>query len=265
MCHVLVRRGYATGQYLVALVTGTPVLPAKNNFIRALLKLHPEITTVVLNVNRKRTSMVLGDEEQTLYGPGTIEDELCGLRFRISASSFYQVNPVQTERLYRAAIEMAQLTGTETVLDAYCGVGTIGLAASAKAGKVIGVELNPAAARDAAENARRNGVKNARFYAGDAGEFLRETAEAGEKIDVVLMDPPRAGSSREFLAAVCRAAPSRVVYISCNPETQARDLAYLTSHGYRAERAQPVDMFPWTHHCENIVSLTRREAGKKDS
>ena len=256
--HVLVRRGYATGQYLVALVTGTPVLPAKNNFIRALLKLHPEITTVVLNVNRKRTSMVLGDEEQTLYGPGTIEDELCGLRFRISASSFYQVNPVQTERLYRAAIEMAQLTGTETVLDAYCGVGTIGLAASAKAGKVIGVELNPAAARDAAENARRNGVKNARFYAGDAGEFLRETAEAGEKIDVVLMDPPRAGSSREFLAAVCQAAPSRVVYISCNPETQARDLAYLTSHGYRAERAQPVDMFPWTHHCENIVSLTRR-------
>lgn len=256
--HVLVRRGYATGQYLVALVTGTPVLPAKNNFIRALLKLHPEITTVVLNVNRKRTSMVLGDEEQTLYGPGTIEDELCGLRFRISASSFYQVNPVQTECLYRAAIEMAQLTGTETVLDAYCGVGTIGLAASAKAGKVIGVELNPAAARDAAENARRNGVKNARFYAGDAGEFLRETAEAGEKIDVVLMDPPRAGSSREFLAAVCQAAPSRVVYISCNPETQARDLAYLTSHGYRAERAQPVDMFPWTHHCENIVSLTRR-------
>ena len=259
--HVLVRRGWATGQYLVALVCATPVLPAKNNFLRALLKLHPEVTTVVLNVNRRHTSMVLGDEEHVLYGPGVIEDELCGLTFRISASSFYQVNPVQTERLYRAAIEMAELAGNETVLDAYCGVGTIGLAASAfvPQGKVIGVELNPAAARDAAENAKRNGVTNARFYAGDAGEFLQNAAEAGERVDVVLMDPPRAGSSRDFLEAVCRMAPSRVVYISCNPETQARDVAYLTAHGYRVRRCQPVDMFPWTHHVENIVLLVRRE------
>ena len=255
--HVLVRRGWATGQYLVALVCASPVLPAKNNFLRALLKLHPEITTVVLNVNRRHTSMVLGEEEHVLYGPGVIEDELCGLRFRISASSFYQVNPVQTERLYRAAIELAELAGDETVLDAYCGVGTIGLAASASVprGRVIGVELNPAAARDAAENARLNGVTNARFYAGDAGEFLQNAAAAGERVDVVLMDPPRAGSSREFLDAVCRMAPSRVVYISCNPETQARDVAYLTAHGYRARRSQPVDMFPWTHHVENIVML----------
>lgn len=255
--HVLVRKGYATGQVLVALVCASNVLPAKNNFLKALLRLHPEVTTVVLNVNRRHTSMVLGDEEHVLYGPGAIEDELCGLRFRISASSFYQVNPAQTERLYRTAIEFAQLRGTETVLDAYCGVGTIGLAASASLpeGKVVGVELNPAAARDAAENARRNGVTNARFLAGDAGEFLTSAAEAGERVDVVLMDPPRAGSSREFLEAVCRMRPERVVYISCNPETQARDVAFLVKNGYRVEKIQPVDMFPWTRHVENIAAL----------
>lgn len=255
--HVLVRRGWATGQYLAAIVSFTPVFPSKRRFAEALVRLHPELTTVVLNVNRQRTSMVLGSEEHVLYGPGFIEDELCGLRFRISASSFYQVNPPQAERLYRAAIDMAQLTGKESVLDAYCGVGTIGLAAASQAGRVTGVELNPAAARDASGNARRNNVRNARFFAGDAGEFLRDAAAGGEPFDVVLMDPPRAGASREFLEAVCAAAPRRVVYISCNPETQARDLRFLTSRGYRAERAQPVDMFPFTHHIENIVSLSR--------
>ena len=255
--HVLVRRGWATGQYLAAIVSFTPVFPSKRRFAEALVRLHPELTTVVLNVNRQRTSMVLGSEEHVLYGPGFIEDELCGLRFRISASSFYQVNPLQAERLYRAAIGMAQLTGKESVLDAYCGVGTIGLAASSQAGRVAGVELNPAAARDASGNARRNNVRNARFFAGDAGEFLRDAAAGGEPFDVVLMDPPRAGASREFLEAICAAAPRRVVYISCNPETQARDLRFLTSHGYHAERAQPVDMFPFTHHIENIVSLSR--------
>lgn len=255
--HVLVRRGWATGQYLAAIVSFTPVFPSKRRFAEALVRLHPELTTVVLNVNRQRTSMVLGSEEHVLYGPGFIEDELCGLRFRISASSFYQVNPPQAERLYRAAIGMAQLTGKESVLDAYCGVGTIGLAASSQAGRVAGVELNPVAARDASGNARRNNVRNARFFAGDAGEFLRDAAAGGEPFDVVLMDPPRAGASREFLEAICAAAPRRVVYISCNPETQARDLRFLASHGYRAERAQPVDMFPFTHHIENIVSLSR--------
>ena len=255
--HVLVRRGWATGQYLAAIVSFTPVFPSKRRFAEALVRLHPELTTVVLNVNRQRTSMVLGSEEHVLYGPGFIEDELCGLRFRISASSFYQVNPPQAERLYRAAIGMAQLTGKESVLDAYCGVGTIGLAASSQAGRVAGVELNPVAARDASGNARRNNVRNARFFAGDAGEFLRDAAAGGEPFDVVLMDPPRAGASREFLEAICAAAPRRVVYISCNPETQARDLRFLTSHGYHAERAQPVDMFPFTHHIENIVSLSR--------
>ena len=258
--HVLVRRGWATGQYLAAIVSFTPVFPSKRRFAEALVRLHPELTTVVLNVNRQRTSMVLGSEEHVLYGPGFIEDELCGLRFRISASSFYQVNPPQAERLYRAAIGMAQLTGKESVLDAYCGVGTIGLAASSQAGRVAGVELNPAAARDASGNARRNNVRNARFFAGDAGEFLRDAAAGGEPFDVVLMDPPRAGASREFLEAICAAAPRRVVYISCNPETQARDLRFLTSHGYRAERAQPVDMFPFTHHIETVCLLSKLNA-----
>ena len=258
--HVLVRRGWATGQYLAAIVSFTPVFPSKRRFAEALVRLHPELTTVVLNVNRQRTSMVLGSEEHVLYGPGFIEDELCGLRFRISASSFYQVNPPQAERLYRAAIDMAQLTGQESVLDAYCGVGTIGLAAASQAGRVTGVELNPAAARDASGNARRNNVRNARFFAGDAGEFLRDAAAGGEPFDVVLMDPPRAGASREFLEAVCAAAPRRVVYISCNPETQARDLRFLTSHGYRAERAQPVDMFPFTHHIETVCLLSKLNA-----
>lgn len=258
--HVLVRRGWATGQYLAAIVSFTPVFPSKRRFAEALVRLHPELTTVVLNVNRQRTSMVLGSEEHVLYGPGFIEDELCGLRFRISASSFYQVNPPQAERLYRAAIGMAQLTGKESVLDAYCGVGTIGLAAASQAGRVAGVELNPAAARDASGNARRNNVRNARFFAGDAGEFLRDAAAGGEPFDVVLMDPPRAGASREFLEAICAAAPRRVVYISCNPETQARDLRFLTSHGYRAERAQPVDMFPFTHHIETVCLLSKLNA-----
>ena len=258
--HMLVRRGWATGQYLAAIVSFTPVFPSKRRFAEALVRLHPELTTVVLNVNRQRTSMVLGSEEHVLYGPGFIEDELCGLRFRISASSFYQVNPPQAERLYRAAIGMAQLTGKESVLDAYCGVGTIGLAAASQAGRVAGVELNPAAARDASGNARRNNVRNARFFAGDAGEFLRDAAAGGEPFDVVLMDPPRAGASREFLEAVCATGPRRVVYISCNPETQARDLRFLTSHGYRAERAQPVDMFPFTHHIETVCLLSKLNA-----
>ena len=255
--HVLVRRGWATGQYLAAIVSFTPVFPSKRRFAEALVRLHPELTTVVLNVNRQRTSMVLGSEEHVLYGPGFIEDELCGLRFRISASSFYQVNPPQAERLYRAAIGMAQLTGKESVLDAYCGVGTIGLAAASQAGRVAGVELNPAAARDASGNARRNNVRNARFFAGDAGEFLRDAAAGGEPFDVVLMDPPRAGASREFLEAICAAAPRRVVYISCNPETQARDVAFLVKNGYRVEKIQPIDMFPWTRHVETIVLLQR--------
>lgn len=255
--HILVKRGFSTGEIMVVLVTGTPVFTAKNHFIRELLKLHPDITTVVMNVNDKFTSLVLGKNEKTLYGPGYIVDELCGLRFRISAKSFYQINPVQTHVLYNKAMEYAGLTGEETVIDAYCGIGTIGMVAAKHAGNVIGVEVNPDAVKDAISNARLNGMNNIRFYKADAGEFMVAMAEENEKCDVVFMDPPRAGSDENFLKSLCTLAPDRVVYISCNPETLGRDLKYLSSHGYKVKKIQPVDMFPMTNHVECVVLLSK--------
>ena len=255
--HVLIRRGFSSGQVLVVLVVSSPIFPSKNNFVKALRKLHPEITSVVLNLNDKKTSMVLGEREIILFGKGYIEDTLCGKVFRISAKSFYQVNPVQTEILYQKAISLAALTGKERIIDAYCGIGTIGLTASDKAGEVIGVELNPAAVKDAIANAKRNSIKNARFFQGDAGKFMTQMAENGEHADVVFMDPPRSGSDEAFLSSAVRLAPKRIVYISCGPDTLARDLKYLTKHGYRAEEAWPVDMFPWTAHVETVVLMSR--------
>ena len=256
--HVLIRRGFSTGEIMVVLVLGSPVMPSKNNFVKALRKLHPEITTVVLNVNDKRTSMVLGDRETTIYGKGYIEDVLCGLKFRISSKSFYQINPVQTEKLYKIAVEKAELTGNENVIDVYCGIGTIGLVAAKRAKNVIGVELNPDAVRDARINAKENKITNARFYQGDAGEFMENMAENGEHADVVFMDPPRTGSDKKFMSSVIKLNPSRIVYISCGPETLARDLEYLTKHGYDVRKIQPVDMFSFTDHCENICLLTKK-------
>lgn len=257
--HVLIRTARKTGQMLVVLVAVSPVFPSKNNFVKALKKEHPFITSVVLNVNDRDTSMVLGDRNIILSGKGYIEDELCGLRFRISPSSFYQVNPVQTEILYQKAMELAQLTGKERVIDAYCGIGTIGLIAAKHAGQVIGVELNREAVRDAVDNCKRNGIRNARFFARDAGEFLTAMAASGERADVVFMDPPRSGSSRAFLNSLKILAPERIVYISCGPETLARDLKILAD-SYQAGKIQPVDMFPFTGHVEVVVQLFRRSA-----
>ena len=211
--HVLVRRGFETGEIMVVLVLGSPILPSKNNFVKALRKVYPEITTVVLNVNNKQTSMVLGEKEKPIYGPGFIKDKLCGCTFRISPKSFYQVNPVQTEVLYNTAMDYAELTGKETVIDAYCGTGTIGLIAAKK----------------------------------------------NQKADVVFMDPPRAGSDEKFLSSVIKLGPKRVVYVSCNPETLARDLKYLTRHGYQAVKIQPVDNFPFCDHIETVVKLVRKK------
>lgn len=257
--HVLVRVGHATGEIMVVLVLGSPILPSKKNFVSELCKLHPEITTILINVNNKRTSMVLGEKEQVIYGKGYIEDELCGKRFKISAKSFYQVNSVQTEVLYTKATQYAGLTGKETVVDAYCGIGTIALAAAGQAKKVIGVELNKDAVRDAIANAKINRMKNVDFYQNDAGRFLTQMAEAGERVDVVFMDPPRSGSTEAFLDALIRISPKRVVYISCEPETLARDLKYLTANsGYRMEEAVPVDMFPFTEGIETIVLLSKK-------
>ncbi|SDK05586.1 23S rRNA (uracil(1939)-C(5))-methyltransferase RlmD [Sediminibacillus albus] len=253
--HVLVKVGKVSGEIMVVLVVASPVFKGKNNFVKALRKAHPEITTILMNVNNRKTSMVLGDQEKVLFGKGTITDTLCGLKFDISAKSFYQINPIQTEKLYAKAIEMAKLSGKETVIDAYCGIGTIGLIASQKAGKVIGVELNKDAVRDAIRNSKRNGVKNARFYQGDAGEFMVEMAARGEKADVVIMDPPRSGSDEAFLSSVVKLKPKRVIYVSCNPETQVRDMKYLTKNGYEVKGIQPVDMFPQTVHVETVAEM----------
>ena len=256
--HVLVRRGFSTNEIMVVLVVGSPVFPSKNNFVKALRKKYPQITTVVLNVNDKKTSMVLGERDIVLYGKGFIRDNLCGCSFRISPQSFYQVNPVQTEILYKTAIEYAGLGRKETVIDAYCGIGTIGLVAAGKAKNVIGVELNPDAVHDAKINARENKITNTRFYQGDAGEFMEKMAEEGERADVVFMDPPRTGSDKKFMSSVIKLAPSRIVYISCGPESLARDLEYFTEHGYTVRKIQPVDMFSFTDHCENVVLLRRK-------
>ena len=255
--HVLVRKGYHTGEIMVVLVLVSPILPSKNNFVKALRKNYPNISTVVINVNDKKTSMVLGERNITIYGKGFIEDKLCGYTFRISPNSFYQVNPAQTERLYEKAISCAKLTGKEKVIDAYCGTGTIGIIASKMAKEVIGVELNKDAIKDAITNAKRNEIKNIRFINDDAGKYMVSMAEKKETADVVIMDPPRSGSDEAFLSSVVKLAPKRVVYVSCNPETLARDLKYLTKKGYKVEEAVPYDMFPFTYHCETVCALVR--------
>lgn len=259
--HILVKRGFATNEIMVVLVTGTQNFPSKNNFIKAILKKFPQITTIVQNVNPYRTNLVLGNFQKTLYGKGYIEDILCGCKFRISPKSFYQINPVQTEVLYNKAMDFAELKGNETVLDTYCGIGTIGIVAAKRgAGNVIGVELNKDAVKDAIQNARNNNLKNIRFFQGDAGEFMEEAATEKEKPDVVFMDPPRAGSDKKFINSMIKMHPEKVVYISCNPETLARDIEYLLNHSdYKIRKIQPVDMFPHTSHIECVVLISRVE------
>ena len=392
--HVLVKRGFTSGEIMVVVVSSSHIFPQKNAFRKELLRLHPEITTIVLSINSKDTNLVLGDREEVLFGDGFIRDKLCGLTFRISPRSFYQINPVQTEKLYSKAIELAELNKSSVVIDAYCGIGTIGLVAAKSAGKVVGVELNPDAVRDAKINCKENNLTNARFYAGDAGDFMDEIAgddyafrkafgiekekckgdilynessrsepckakllykeniqkeckadelyskadtlygevdgnnicasdgkiieSAGNEIiktvdennsannriiktidgniinsvnnrtvetidgnkinsvnnrtvetideninqnltgiDVVFMDPPRSGSTKKFLLALMKLAPKKIVYISCNPETQARDLKILSAK-YKVIKICPVDMFPHTNHVETVILLCKK-------
>lgn len=259
--HVLVRHSRATGRVLVALVTAAPVLPGARAFVSKVRELCPQVETIVQNINPRRSSAVLGPREKVLWGRGYIEDTLCGVRFRLGASSFYQINPEQTEVLYRTALDGAGLDGTQTVVDAYCGVGTIGLAAAGQARRVLGVEFNPSAARCAAQNARANGAGNARFLCADATACLQGMAARGERADVVFLDPPRAGSTPEFLGAVDRMGPERIVYISCNPETQRRDLRLLAGRGWKARLLQPVDLFPHTEHVECVAVLAKIRGG----
>ncbi len=257
--YVFLRMGRKSGEVLMALVTGTPEFPAKAKFAAEIKKKHPEIVNLLHNINPQKNSMVLGKKETVLYGNGYITDTLCGHTFRISANSFYQVNSEQTEVLYKTAVELAKITKKDTVIDAYCGIGTISLMAADYAGKVIGVEVNAQAVKDAKDNAKRNHCTNVEFICQDAGAFMREQAKRGTAPQVVIMDPPRVGSDDAFLSSLVTMAPERVVYISCNPETQARDLKKLVAKGYKVEVIQPVDMFPGTKHCECVVLLSRSE------
>ena len=258
--HAVIRVGHASGEMLVTIVTNGEEFPSSKAFCRELVKRCPAITTVVQNINTSSTNVILGKQERTLYGPGFILDTLCGLSFRISSQSFYQVNAVQTEVLYETAMGLAELEEAHTIIDAYCGTGTIGLVAAKRSGaQVIGVDSVESAIADARQNARHNGIENAQFVAADATQFMRERAAAGEAADHVFMDPPRAGSTPEFLDALATLAPSRVVYISCNPQTQVRDLAFLTQRGYTVCTVQPVDMFPHTKHVETVVLMSRVE------
>ena len=257
-----VLRSSCSAKVLVTLVTPGPDLPGSKNFCTALRKKAPWVVSIVQNINPTRSSAVLGSREKTLYGPGFVLDTLCGTQFAISSRSFYQVNRTQTEVLYKKALELAKLTGRETVIDAYCGIGTIGLCAAPLAKQVIGVERNPAAVKDAAANARRNKIANARFVCADATEWMAAAAGEGLHPDVVFLDPPRAGSTPECIAAVNKMKPRRVVYVSCDPETLARDVAAFTRLGWRAAKFCPVDLFPQTKHVETVVLLSK---GKVDS
>ena len=261
--HILVRHSLSEDQVLAVLVTASPVLPGAKAFGKRVRQLWPKITTLVQHINDRSTSAVLGYKDKVLYGKGYIQDTLCGLRFRISGSSFYQINPVQTEILYRTAIEAADLDKDQTVLDAYCGVGTIGLFAASRAKKVIGVERNKSAVRCAWENAKENGIQNVQFLCDDATDFIRKMAARGERVDVVFMDPPRAGSTPEFLQAVSAMRPEKIVYVSCNPETQKRDLELLIKERWKVKKIQGVDMFPHTEGIETVVLLDKGEMNAK--
>ena len=254
--HIYVRRGAVSGQVLVCLVVNGRKLPHTEDLVKRLQAV-PGFTSLVLSVNTKTGNTVLGEEFITLHGPGYIEDTLCGLKFRLSARSFYQVNHHQAQRLYEAAIAQAEITKDDLVLDLYCGVGTITLAMARAAGKVIGVEVVEQAVLDAWENAKRNGIENAEFFCGDAGKAALELESKGIRPDVVVVDPPRKGLNADTIEALHKMSPRRIVYVSCDPATLARDVALLKERGYVLKNAQAADLFPRCSHVESIVCLTK--------
>lgn len=256
--HTLIRTSVTTGQIMLVVVTAVPMLPSKNNFVKALLKAHPDITTIVQNICPDGMPLTLGERSVILHGDGYIEDELCGCRFRISPASFYQVNPIQTEKLYSCAVEAAGISEGVRVIDAYCGTGTIGIICAKNGAEVTGVELNKSACKDAVANAKLNGLKNIHFNNDDAGKFMQQMASRGESCDVLIMDPPRAGASREFIGCAGKLRPEKIVYVSCKIETLERDLKLLRKEGYRVSYIQPVDMFPHTMGIETICLLEKK-------
>lgn len=255
--HIYLRQGAVSGQVLCCIVANCDDLPRKKELKAALLAALPELTTLVISYNTKKGNTVLGDRYETLYGDGTIEDTLCGLTFRLSAPAFYQVNHDQAERLYAKALSFAALTGQETVLDLYCGTGTITLCLARQAKQAIGVEIVPAAIEDAKQNALRNSVENAEFYCMDAGTAAKKFAESGTRPDVIVVDPPRKGLSPDVIEAIEDMAPQRLVYVSCDPATLARDVKLLTAGGYRFETAEAFDLFPRCKHVESVVLMSR--------
>lgn len=254
--HVLVRIARNTGEIMAIIVGSSENFPSKSAFVKELMKKCPEITTLIFSVNRSE-KMTVGDRCEVLFGKGYIEDIICGKRFRISPKSFAQINPAQAERLYELAVRSAKLTGKETVIDAYCGIGAMSLIAADKAKKVYGCEINKAAVNDAVINAKLNGAENIEFICSDSGKFLAEFNDAKLKADVVILDPARAGCDRKFLTELVRTSPERIVYVSCEPETQSRDAFFLIKSGYRLKKLMPVDMFPFTNHVECVALLSK--------
>jgi len=254
--HIVTRIGVNSKEFMLILVVNGTHLPNKDEMIEDIKEKLPEITTLVQNINTKKSNVILGDQNITLYGKGYIMDSIAGIRFQISPLSFYQVNPVQMEKLYSKALEYAQLSGNETVFDLYCGIGTISLFLAKKAEKVIGVEIVEAAVEDAQRNAEINHIENTEFHVGKAEEVVPKLYKKGYKADVVVVDPPRKGCDEKLLATMIKMQPNRIVYVSCNPSTLARDLKHLEANGYKTIEAQPVDMFPHTAHVESIVLMT---------
>ncbi len=257
--HVLFRTS-ATGDTLVALVSGSKVFPEKNKLAKAITEKHPFVKSIVLNYNPKKTSFVLGNKEEVLFGPGYVIDEMCGIKFRISSLSFYQINTPQAEKIYLDAIKHAGINKEDIILDAYCGIGTIASVAAKISGakEVVGVELNETAVKDARENAAQAGLKNIKFINEDAGDYLSAAIGADIHYSCIIMDPPRSGASERFIKAVLKMKPEKLIYISCNPVTLARDLKMLTLKDYKAEYIRPYDMFPHTAHVESVVCLSRK-------
>lgn len=255
--HIIVRRGYFTEELMIVLVTRTFTLPHAQEIIAAIREALPHAVSVVQNINSEETNVILGKQAMVLFGQDFYTDELIGHTFNISHQSFYQVNSEQTEKLYSVAVEYAELTGKERVVDAYCGIGTMTLALAEEAGEVFGVEIVPQAIENAKANAAMNEIGNVLFEVADAGQWLVQKAKDGFEVDVVVVDPPRKGLAPEFIASVLEMKPERMVYVSCNPNTLARDLKLLHEGGYRIDKVQPVDMFPQTYHIETVVQLTR--------
>ena len=257
--HIVTRVSYSTGDVMVILVVTDEKVPGLKKIIQKITREIPEVISIVLNINKRRDNVILGDKVRTVYGSDTLVDRLGHLKFHISPLSFYQVNPVQTVKLYNKAVEFAGLTGNETVFDLYCGIGTISLFLAEKAKEVIGVEVVPEAVEAATKNAVLNNISNARFYCGEAEKVVPELYNEGIRADVVVVDPPRKGCDEKLLETMVKMQPKRIVYVSCNPSTLARDLKFLAASGYRIEEVQPVDMFPWTEHVECVTLMSRVE------